>query len=70
MTGGLIGALIGAADSVATKTVEERARYKAALEHDGFLIAVETTTDNLAFVVGVMEEAGAGDVSVLTEAES
>lgn len=68
-TGGLLGALIGATDSDATKVVAEHTRYRTALDRDGFLLTVETSPKHSTFISEVMRKAGALDVSVLEAAE-
>lgn len=65
ITGGLIGALLGAADHDATKVTTTETQYRDAIEHDGFVVTIESTEDDVEQASEALVRAGASDVSVL-----
>lgn len=67
ITGGLIGALLGATDHDATKVKTRETLYRDAIEHDGFVLTIETTEERLDESSQALAQVGATDVSVLRE---
>lgn len=67
ITGGLIGALLGATDHDATKVKTTEVQYRDAIEHDGFVVTVETDEAKVESVSVALADVGATDVSVLRE---
>lgn len=67
VTGGLIGALLGATDHDATKVKKKETVYRDAIEHDGFVVTIETLEEDVEGVCDALEAVGASDISVLRE---
>jgi hypothetical protein len=67
ITGGLVGALLGATDHDATKVKTTETRYRDAIEREGFVLTMQTTEDNVDRLSEALAELGASDVSVLRE---
>lgn len=65
ITGGVIGALLGATDHDATKVKQTETQYREAIERDGFVVTIETTEESIEETTEALVSVGASDVSVL-----
>ncbi len=65
ITGGLIGALLGATDKDATKVTRTETQYRDVIEHDGFILSVDVTEEQVDRVTDALARIGASDISVL-----
>lgn len=67
LTGGLIGALLGATDHDATKVTTTETDYRDVIERDGFIVTVIADEEDVTRVSDALAAIGATDVSVLRE---
>jgi hypothetical protein len=67
LTGGVIGALLGATDHDATRVTQSETQYRDVIERDGFVMTIDVTEKDTGFVTDALTEVGATDVSVLRE---
>ncbi len=65
LTGGAIGALLGAADHDATKVTSREVQSHDETESDGFVITVETEEEEMPNLAGTLTDLGASDVTAL-----
>ena len=65
VTGGLIGALLGATDHDATRVTMKETELRDAIVRDGFVLSVESTEAEVTRTTGVLESLGAENISVL-----
>ena len=65
ITGGVIGALLGATDHDATKVRQTETRYRDAMERDGFVVTIEAADESIEEATEALISVGASDVSVL-----
>ena len=67
ITGGLIGALLGAADHDATKVTKREIHYRDAIEREGFVVTIEVPEEELEQTSEALSSVGATDISILRE---
>lgn len=67
VTGGLVGALLGATDHDTHEVVHTEIRFRDVIEHDGFVLTVTAEEEDLNRLSDRLIELGASDVSVLRE---
>jgi hypothetical protein len=67
ITGGVLGALLGATDHDATKKTITESEYRDVIERDGFVLTVTADKDGVDRVSDAMAQVGASDISVLRE---
>lgn len=67
ITGGLLGALLGATDHDATKKTVKETEYRDVIERDGFVLTVTAEESEVRGVSDALAEVGAGEISVLRE---
>jgi len=67
ITGGLIGALLGATDHDATKVTRTETTYTDIIERDGFILTIEVDEDDIESASDALETVGASEISVLRE---
>lgn len=65
ITGGVLGALLGATDHDATKKTVTETEYRDVIERDGFVLTVTAEEDELERISEAVATVGASDVSIL-----
>lgn len=67
ITGGLLGALLGATDHDATRKKVKETEYRNVIERDGFVLTVSADEEDVERVSAALADVGARDISVLRE---
>lgn len=65
ITGGVLGALLGATDHDATRKKITHTEYRDVIERDGFVLTVTADEDDVDRVSDAVAKVGASDISVL-----
>ena len=65
ITGGVLGALLGATDHDATKKTVTETEYRDVIERDGFVLTVTAEEDEVERISEAVASVGASDISIL-----